>query len=251
MNESLVSIITPLYNSEKFISETIESVLSQKYNNWEMIIVDDCSTDGGVEIVKDYKRNDERIKLIQLDKNSGAAIARNKAIEYAKGRFIAFLDSDDLWHPNKLKKQIDFMIINDYEFTYTGYQKITEKGQILDKYVSVKKKLSYKKALYSNYIGCLTVVYDRKKLGKIYMPLIKKRQDYALWLKILKIIKFGYGLDENLAYYRLRDNSMSSNKINLIKYHWKLYRDIEELSVLKSLYYLINNIFIKIFSDIN
>lgn len=245
MNNNKVSIITPLYNSEEFISETIDSVLSQSYNNWEMIIVDDCSTDNGVNIVKEYQRENEKIKLIQLDKNSGAAVARNKAIRKSKGRYIAFLDSDDCWNPEKLKKQISFIKKNDYAFTYTNYQKMSESGELMEEIVKSPSKLDYKKALHTNYIGCLTAIYDTKKLDKIYMPEMRKRQDYGLWLKILKKVD-GYGLDKNLAYYRLRNNSVSSNKFKLIKYNWKLYRDFENLSILRSAYYIFYTIVLKL-----
>jgi glycosyltransferase involved in cell wall biosynthesis len=244
---SLVSIITPLYNSEKFIEETIQSVLNQTYSNWEMIIVNDCSTDNGVDILKKYSEKDNRIKLIQLIKNGGGAVARNRAIEEAKGKYIAFLDSDDLWKPEKLEKQIKFMKENSYSFTFTKYQQMNENGEKLEKYIEVPKTLNYKQALLKNPIGCLTVIYDSEKLGKVYLPLIRKRQDYALWLKILKSGVTGYGLNENLAYYRLRENSISSNKVDLIKYQWKLYREIEKLNIFESIFYLSCVVFQKIF----
>lgn len=245
MKKNLVSIITPLYNSREFISETIDSVLKQSYDNWEMIIVDDCSTDDGVEIVKEYKKHDQRIKLIKLDKNSGAAVARNTAIKNAKGRYIAFLDSDDLWHSEKLERQIQYIQENNYAFTYTNYQKMNESGDLLEEIIESPSKLNYKKALYTNYVGCLTAIYDTEKLGKVYMPEIRKRQDYGLWLKILKKVD-GHGLSENLAYYRVRDNSVSSNKLDLLKYNWKLYRDIENLSILRSSYYILYTIILKL-----
>lgn len=236
--DDLVSIITPLYNSEEFIEETINSVLNQTYKNWEMLIVDDCSIDNSLRIVKQFAADDSRIKLIQLETNSGAAIARNKAIEEAQGRYIAFLDSDDLWHSQKLEKQIEFMQENNYAFTFTKYQQMTEDGNLIDRFIEVPDEITYEKALYTNPVGCLTVIYDVKKLGKLYMPLIRKRQDYGLWLKILKKIECGYGLNENLAYYRVRNNSVSSNKLNLIKYQWELYREVEKLSLVKSVFYL-------------
>ncbi len=238
MKNNLVSIITPLYNSEDFIRKTIESVQSQIYENWEMIVVDDASTDNGVEIVKKYADKDSRIKLIHLDKNSGGAVARNTAIKVARGKYIAFLDSDDLWHPEKLEKQISFMKENNYAFTFTKYQQMTENGDLLEKYIEVPKKISYRQSLLKNPIGCLTAVYDAEKLGKIYMPHIRKRQDYALWLKILRQEKHGYGLNENLAYYRLREDSVSSDKMSLIGHQWKLYRRVEKLSFLESIFYM-------------
>jgi glycosyltransferase involved in cell wall biosynthesis len=238
MRESLVSIITPLYNSENFISKTIDSVLNQTYKNWEMIIVDDCSTDSGVNIVKRYQKECKKIKLIKLNDNSGAAVTRNVAIKKANGRFIAFLDSDDYWHPEKLKKQISFMLNNNYAFTYTYYQNVdinNKKGKI----ITAPDNVTYHGLLDSGVIGCLTAIYDSNKLDKVYMPLIRKRQDYALWLKILKKDIKAYCLDEVLAYYRKGNDSISSNKLSAAKYQWKIYREIEKLSLLKSLYHFI------------
>ncbi len=242
----LVSIITPLYNAEKYIETTIQSVQYQTYKNWEMIIVDDCSKDRGPEIVKKYIENDNRIKLMKLEKNSGGAVARNRAIKEAKGKYIAFLDSDDLWYPEKLEKQLKFMEENNYDFTYTWYEKIDEEGNLLKEIVKSEDKINYNKLLKSNQIGCLAAMYNAKKLGKIYMPLIRKRQDYALWLQVLKKVDYGYCLKENLAQYRIVNGSVSSNKINLIKYNWKLFRDVEKLSIFKSFYYLSWNIFTKL-----
>ncbi|MFW5980984.1 MAG: glycosyltransferase family 2 protein [bacterium] len=246
-SNELVSIITPLYNSEKYIAETIESVLAQTYQSWEMIVVDDCSSDCGPQIVEEYAEKDKRIRLIRLEKNSGAAVARNRAIEEAEGRYLAFLDSDDLWKIDKLEKQLEFMTENNYAFTYTDYQQISEEGKPLDKVIKSPSKLGYKKALYTNYVGCLTAIYDTEELGKVYMPLIRKRQDYAYWLKILKSVDYGYSLKENLAYYRIRSNSVSSNKINLLKYQWKMYREIEGLSVFRTSYYILYTVCLKVF----
>ena len=247
MKNKLASIITPLYNSEKYVDETIESILAQTYKNWELIVVDDNSTDNGPEIVQKYAEKDERIKLIKLNKNQGAAVARNTAIKVAKGSYIAFLDSDDLWTPTKLEEQIQFMEENNYSFTFTAYQQISEDGKKQKKIIEVPSTLSYRQALLKNPIGCLTAVYDAEKLGKIYMPLIRKRQDYALWLKILKTGVKGHGLNKILAYYRLRKSSVSSNKIDLIKYQWTLYRKIEKLSIFESIFYLSCVVFQKLF----
>lgn len=241
-----VSIITPLYNSKKYIAETIDSVLSQTYIDWEMIIVDDLSTDGGAEIVEEYSKKDGRIKLIRLEKNGGPGASRNIAIKRAEGRYIAFLDSDDIWLRDKLEKQIKFMREMDIAFSFTSYMWINEKGESLEKIIEVPKETTYKKSLLINKIGNLTVIYDVDKLGKVYLScFLKAREDYALWLKILKRVK-GYGLNEVLAHYRVRGNSFSSNKMELIKYQWKLYRDEEKLSVISSLFYLSSIIFQKI-----
>lgn len=237
MLKSLVSIIMPSYNSAKFIPTTIESVLNQAYQNWEMIIVDDTSSDSSNDIIDDFIQRDNRIKLIKLDKNSGPAIARNRAIEEAKGRYIAFLDSDDLWTPDKLSKQISFMQKHDVALSYTGYYRIEEaSGEIIDR-IYVPKKVNYSELLKQNIIGCLTVIYDTEKIGKVYMPDILKRQDFGLWLKILKKVPYAYGLDEPLAYYRVRTTSVSSNKMLASKYNWKLYRKVEKLPIHKAIYY--------------
>lgn len=243
--EPLVSVIIPLYNTEKYISQTIESVINQKYNNWELIIINDCSTDKGPEIVKKYQNQDERIKLINLEKNSGAAIARNVGIENAKGEFVAFIDSDDIWEKNKLKEQISFMLVNDYNFSFTDYIQIDEKGKEL-RTIKAPKILTYKKELLYNHIATSTVIYNQKNLGKIYMPNLRKRQDYATWLKILKNYTSGYGLNKSLTKYIIRSDSLSYNKVNLIKYNWEMYRKSEEFGVMRSSFYLFTDIMSKI-----
>jgi len=237
--EDLVSIITPTYNCGKFISETIDSVLRQSYENWEMIIVDDCSTDNTKEIVETYIKQDNRIKYYLLDVNSGAAIARTKAMELAKGKYMAFLDSDDLWTPDKLEKQILFMKKNDYNFTCTAYEQIDEKGISLNKIIKTVSKTDYNRLLLDCPVGNSTVMYNVERLGKFVVPNIRKRNDDALWLQILKKEKYIYGMDNILMKYRIRSNSISSNKIQLVKYHWKLYREIEHLSIPRSLFHIV------------
>ncbi|WP_180065131.1 glycosyltransferase family 2 protein [Acinetobacter sp. YH16037] len=232
----LVSIITPSYNCGNYIEKTILSVINQNYKNWELIIVDDCSSDYSVQVITRYLSQDERIKLICLEKNSGAAVARNRGIEEASGRFIAFLDSDDSWHPEKLSKQVDFMLKNDYAFTYTAYHKVNEYGEYLSK-VNIPLKTKYNELLKTCVIGCLTAMYDSHKLGKVYFPLIRKRQDFALWLKILKLTPYAYGLNEDLANYTVRSDSISANKLKAAQYNWYLYRNIEKLNIFKSMYY--------------
>lgn len=232
----LVSIITPSFNSANYISNTIDSIISQTFTEWELFIIDDCSTDNSIEVISEWCKKDSRINLIQLHENSGAAVARNKGIEAAKGRFIAFLDSDDKWLPNKLEKQLQFMQKNNYEFTYTAYNKVTPDGTILGE-MGVPKKLKYSDLLKKCEIGCLTAMYDTSRLGKVYMPLIRKRQDLGLWLKILKNTKYAYGLNEILSSYTLRKDSISSNKRQAASYTWRLYRDIEKLPMHKAVYY--------------
>ncbi|EKO3914440.1 glycosyltransferase family 2 protein [Vibrio metschnikovii] len=231
-----VSIITPSYNSSLYIVETINSVCSQTFADWEMIIVDDCSTDNSVSVIKSCIEKDPRIKLIQLKENSGAAVARNTAIETAQGRYIAFLDSDDLWLPDKLEKQLAFMQANDYPFSYAAYNKIDENGQVFG-HVGVPDRVSYSDLLKMCSIGCLTAIYDKEFFGKVYMPLIRKRQDLGLWLRLLKKTNYAHGLNESLAQYRVRIDSISSNKANAAKFTWRLYRDIESLNLVKASYY--------------
>jgi len=243
----LVSIITPTYNCAKFIGEAIESVLKQSYKNWEMIIVDDCSTDNTKEVVQKYTAADERIKYYILDKNYGAAIARTKAMELASGKYIAFLDSDDLWYEDKLEKQISFMRTYGYNFVCTAYEQIDEKGRVLGRVFRPKTKADYNRVLLSCPVGNSTVMYNVEKLGKFTVPNIRKRNDDALWLKMLKKEKYIYGMPDVLAKYRVRRNSLSSNKVDLIKYHWQLYRNIEHLSVFRSAFHICVWVFLKLF----
>jgi len=238
----LVSVICPTYNCEPFVAETIKSVLSQSYLDLELIIVDDCSSDGTIEIVKDFAQKDKRIRFTMLKANMGAAVARNKAIAMSEGRYIAFLDSDDKWLPEKLERQLDFMQRRDAALSHTGYYWIDEETSERIKRIHVPEKVDYPSLLKQNVIGCLTAMYDTKKLGKVYMPDLRKRQDYALWLKILKLTPYAYGLDEPLAEYRLRSDrlrsgSISSNKLKASLYNWRLYREVENLPLHKALYY--------------
>lgn len=234
MNESLVSVVMPAYNCEKFINQSIESVLAQTYTNWELIVVDDCSSDNTVGIVESYAEVDSRIKLFSLSRNGGPAAARNKAIEVSTGDYIAFLDSDDLWMPDKLEKQISFMEENKYNLTATAYSQILEDGTSNGYAVYPYKKASYNKVLYSgNPLGNSTVVFCAKRIGKFYVPEIKKRNDFALWLRILKTEKYAYGIQDILSKYRIRECSVSSGKKSLIKYQWYLYRHIEKLNIFK------------------
>lgn len=247
MEEKLVSIIMPTYNCAKFIGKTIETVIKQTYKNWELVIVDDCSKDNTEEIVNDYINTDKRIKYYRFSTNQGAAKARTKAMELANGNYMAFLDSDDLWEEDKLEKQIKFMEENDYNFTCTAYEQIDEKGNLLNKVIKTKKKANYNRILLDCPVGNSTVMYNVDKLGKFEVPNIRKRNDDALWLQILKKEKYIYGMNEVLMKYRIRSNSISSNKIDLIKYHWQLYRKIEHLSIICSIFHICYWGIIKIF----
>lgn len=224
--KDLVSIIMPSYNTAKFIDETVSSVLKQTYTNWELIIVDDCSTDNTDEVIEKY-RSDPRIKYLKNEKNSGAAITRNYALREAKGRWIAFLDSDDLWTKDKLEKQISFMEDNGYSFSYTNYIEIDEESRPNGRSVSGPCKVS--KLLMRSYCwpGCLTVMYDAQKVGLIQIADIKKNNDYAMWLKVCQKATC-YLLEENLASYRKRSGSISNHSYTkLIKWHYRLFREAE------------------------
>ena len=237
----LISIITPSYNAEKIIAETIESVLAQTYDNWEMIIVDDNSTDNSLEIINRYISKDKRIKLISLKEQYGPAKARNKAIEAAVGRYIAFLDSDDTWVAQKLEKQLTFMKKSNLAFTYSSYYIMDEAGNQTGLFTT-RKEISYESMLKTCSVGCLTAIYDVEKLGKRYMvaETLRKGEDYVLWLDIMKDIKTTKGIVEPLAYYRIQSTSLSSNKPNAAKAQWHVYRHFEKLNIFQSAYYLMN-----------
>ncbi|MDA3139740.1 glycosyltransferase family 2 protein [Vibrio metschnikovii] len=226
----MVSVIMPSYNSEKTISESIKSVLKQSYTNWELIIVDDQSSDDTWSIISKYAEEFDNIHIYRNKTNSGAGVSRNFAIEKSKGRFVAFLDSDDLWSKNKLSKQITFMLDNNYPFTYTYYHRFDKYGD--RGVVEAPKYTTYDKLLYSNVIGCLTAIYDTHVLGKKYMPLIRKRQDMGLWLDILKVVPRAYCLPEVLASYRM-DSGMTANKLTVLSYQWTFYREIVGLSLFR------------------
>lgn len=237
-----VSIITPSYNSEKFVLDTIKSILLQTYKDWELLIIDDCSKDSTIQVVEAFIKCYKNIRLIKLEKNSGPAIARNTGIKAAKGKYIAFLDSDDLWLPDKLENQVDFMEENNIDFSFHAYWMQNE-GEKEKKIVKTRKKVSYNDLLKTCDIGCLTAMYNQEKLGKIYMPDIPKRQDYGLWLAILKKTQYAYSFEEPLAIYRLRKHSISRNKFKTMYFIWKVYRDVENLTFLQSIYYSINYIY--------
>ncbi|RIW36058.1 glycosyltransferase family 2 protein [Bacillus salacetis] len=232
--DNLISIITPVYNSEKYIGETIKSVLAQTHNNWEMLIADDCSKDNTAKVVSEF--NDPRIKYFKLEENSGAAIARNKALEKAKGTYIAFLDADDMWKPNKLEKQLDFMINNNVGFSFTGYEILRENG---NKVISVPSCLSYSQFMKNTIIGTLTVMVNTEIVGEVRLVNVKKDHDSMTWAKLLREGHTAYGLNESLAYYRKVEGSISNDKFKAAKNHWNNCRNIEKLSLPKCLYYFL------------
>ena len=238
MKEKLVSIITPTYNCAQYIARTIDSVLAQTYQNWEMIIVDDCSQDNTEDIVRAYMQKDHRIQYHLLEKNSGAAVARTTAMALANGAYMAFLDSDDIWTPDKLERQINWMQENGYAFSCTAYEQIDENDKSLNRIIKTIKKTDYNRLLLDCPVGNSSVMYDVTKMGKFEVPNIRKRNDDALWLQMLKKEQYIWGMPEVLMKYRIRQNSISSNKLKVIKYHWILYRDIEHLSVIRSAFHI-------------
>jgi len=246
--EKLVSIIMPSYNTGDFIGKSIKTVLAQTYENWELIIVDDCSSDDTESVVAGF--DDKRIRYIKNQINSGAAVSRNRALCEASGKWIAFLDSDDLWLPEKLERQVDFMEQNGYRFSYTTYSEIDEMSKLIGKTVSGPKRVT--KAGMYNYCwpGCLTVMYDADFVGPIQIEDIKKNNDYAMWLKICKIADCML-LDEDLARYRKRSGSISNHSYaEMIKWHYRLYRYAEKMNRIKSLWFTILNLFFGVYKKL-
>ena len=247
----LVSIIMPSYNTGKYIAETIASVMAQTYTDWELIIVDDASTDNTAEVVQNVATtNASKIRFLQNVHNSGAAVSRNRALREARGKWIAFLDSDDLWAPEKLQKQLDFMVKNGYAFSYTKYEEIDEDGKPTETIVGGPKRIS-KTGMY-NYCwpGCLTVMYDREVVGDIQVADIRKNNDYAMWLKAVRKAKCTL-LPEKLAFYRKRTGSISRHSyISLVKWHYKLYREAEGMNPVSSLWITGRNLFFGVWKKI-
>ena len=236
----LVSVIMPSYNTAGFIGQTIESVLAQTYENWELIIVDDHSTDDTDSMVAQY--TDPRIQYVKNEINSGAAVSRNKALQLAKGRWIAFLDSDDLWSPDKLEKQIRFMEEGGYHFSYTAYREINEQGEPNGVSVYGPKKIT-KGGMYRYcWPGCLTVMYDAHVVGLIQIEDIKKNNDYAMWLKVICKTPC-YFLNQELAQYRKRGGSISNQSYKkLIKWHYRLFRDAQKETVILAAFHTVQNL---------
>ena len=230
-----ISIVSPIYNSEKYLGEMLRSVENQTFINWELILIDDRSTDNSWQKIKKYRN--PKIKIVRNKKNLGAGISRNVGTKLAKGRYITFLDSDDLWDKNFLKKTLQFIKYNNYDFVFTSYYWMNEKG-IVKGIFEVPNKINYNEILKSNPISCLTRMYDTKNLGKIYSPSLKIRQDYIFCLNILKKIDYAFGLNIPLAFRRLRSNSLSNNKFSSAKYQFLVYYEYEKLDIFKSIYYL-------------
>lgn len=228
----------PNYHCAQFIGQAIESVLSQSYQHWQLIIVDDASKDESAQIVKSYQKQDPRIELIELKKNLGATLARNIGIEKSKGSLLAFLDSDDLWLPNRLKKSVDFLLKNKYSFVYSSYRRCDEYlNPLLSDYI-VPKKLHFNDLLYHNPIFTSSVLIHMERIGKYYQTeRALKREDHGLWFSIMKDIDCAYGILEPLCIYRIRKGSLSRNKIEMAKFQYLLYRNYLKFSFYRSLYY--------------
>lgn len=245
--ENLVSIIMPLYNGEKFIEITLNSVLKQRYKNWELLITNDGSKDNSPEIVKKYIEKDTRIKLFN-QVNKGSAAARNNSLREAKGKYIVFLDSDDIWEENFLEEQIKFLEEKNASLVFSSYKRINEEGEeILDPFI-VPDKVGYKDLLKTCSLTCLTSIYDREKAGIIYFneELKSLRDDYVMWLTMLKKIDFAYGNKKILASYRIFSNSTTGKKFKVLKPQFLVYYKIEKLGIIRSLYYFINWAFISL-----
>ena len=235
-----ISVITPCYNSGAYIADAIESVIAQSFVNWEMIIVDDCSSDNSAFIINQYSSKDARIKYFKTDFPSGSpTLPRNIGIKYAKGKYIAFLDSDDIWLPEKLKEQIKFINKPDIAIVFSNYEKINEAGKRAAREIIAPPLVDYYQLLKGNFIGCLTVLYDTDKVGKMYFKNVR-HEDCVLWLSILKKGYKAQNTNTVTALYRVGSHSISSNKVKLLLWQWNILRKEEELSFYKAFYYYIH-----------
>lgn len=236
MNKApLVSVIMPAFNSGRFILDSVNSVREQSYFNWELLVVDDASTDQTAEKLRQVMKIDDRIKLFNNTNNLGAGFCRNEGIKAAKGDYIAFLDADDLWKPNKLETQLEFMKENGVEVCFSSYERINENGKSRGEIVEALPFLTYQKLEKANYIGNLTGIYHAAKIGKIYGPEIRKRQDWGLWLAAIKKGGTAKSIQQPLAVYRIRKNSVSGNKLGMLTYNFKIYHQVLGYDFIKSL----------------
>ncbi|MEM9680017.1 MAG: glycosyltransferase family 2 protein [Bacteroidota bacterium] len=246
--QPLVSIITPMFNNENSIEHTITSVVEQTYPNWELLLVDDASSDGTLNKIKPYQNKDPRIKLFTHATNLGAGKARNYGTEMASGAFIAFLDADDIWAPNKLEVQLHALESSQKDVCFSSYELIDANGSPLFIKVNALPELTYNKLLRANYIGNLTGMYNAYKLGKIYTSNLRKRQDWLLWLDAIKRShSSAIGIEDTLAYYRVAKGSLSSGKLGLIKHNYQVYRKGLRFSTIKSSMYLLIFLFEHLF----
>lgn len=243
MKSPLISIVTPVYNASKFIGETIKSIQNQTYTNWEVIFVDDLSPDDSVVVIERAQKSDKRIKLIHNKKNSGAGISRNNGVKAAKGDYLCFLDADDLWHPEKLERQLEFIERTGAAFSCTSYEFADENGKPNGRQVIVPQKAAYRDVLTNVTVWTSTTMFDMAKLTKsdIHMPDIRRGQDAATWWKVLKKVDYAYGLPEVLSYYRRTSESLSANKLKALRRTWYLYRHVEGINPFLSLFYLVQH----------
>ena len=239
--DDMVSIVTPCYNASFFINESLQSVIAQTYQDWELLVIDDCSTDNSVSIIKQYVEQDSRIRYFKTDKPSGSpTLPRNIGIENARGRYIAFLDSDDAWLPDKLERQMAmFDKYEDMVICFSNYEKMAENGERNGRIIKAPEMVNYRQLLKGNVIGNLTGVYDTQKVGKVYCQNIH-HEDYVLWLSILKQGYIARNTSTVEALYRVRKRSVSADKRSVISWQWHIYRDIEKLNVVQSLYYFLH-----------
>lgn len=241
--QPLVSVVIPTYNSEKTIERTLDSVINQSYKSLEILVIDDGSKDGTISVLRNYMKEDSRINIITKENNRGVADSRNIGIKKSSGKYVAFLDGDDVWQENKLIKQIKFMEENNSHFTYTNYIVVDEISNQRVGLQKTPKEISYQSMLIGNMIGCSTVIFNKDYVGEVKIPLLKKRNDMALWLKILKKTKKGHRVNEGLTFYYKRENSLSSgNKKELLKYHYQVYNDSEKFGTIKSLFFVSCNV---------
>lgn len=235
--EGLVSIIMPSYNSSRYISDSIKSILSQTYSNWELLITDDNSSDETVSIIESFSKSDSRIKLFALAKNRGAGYARNYSLSKSSGQYIAFCDSDDLWLSHKLCDQIDFMVKHKVHLVYSNYYTCDSDNKIQG-FVKAKKRISRNDLLVDCGIGCLTGIYDASSFGISFLPEIRKRQDWAMWIDVISKTKKAYLVNDYLAIYRKASGSISSNKLKLLPYNFAVYNKVLNYSFFKSMIFL-------------
>lgn len=236
----LVSIITPTFNSSPYLRETYQSLKNQSYPHWEWLVVDDASTDTTVALLHELQESDSRIKLFINTHNQGPAVSRNVGIEIASGTYMTFIDADDIWFSDFIENSIQTIQSTGYPFVFSSYRRSDEQLNFVYSDFIVPEKVTYTDILKTNSISCLTAFLDIQTLGKKLMPLIHKRQDMGLWLQYLKVIPFAYGIQEPKAIYRIRKNSLSRKKSDLIKYQWQFYREVEHLNVAQSLYYMLH-----------
>ena len=243
----LVSIVMPAHNVCPFLTESIRSIQAQTYPHWELLIIDDASGDNSFEIAQRHQKMDARLKPVRLPTNQGAGFARNIGIKASKGDYICFLDADDIWLPFKLQKQLEFMQKHTLQVSYSSYELIDEQSVSLNLVVRALKRLSPTKILKANYVGNLTGMYHASSLGKIYCPPIRKRQDWALWIQAIEKAGGAMGIDEVLAQYRVRKNSISGNKLEMLRYNYSIYRKVLGYSGLKSSYYFLQFLYEQFF----